>query len=1248
MVQDATGNEDTRMIGTLSDKDDCKIMMFAMPEHSASASSPRIFCSYPLPNHQMVNSPIWQALRVTMSHPEPSNSIEIGDASRIDESLVGSDVGCSNLTSQVLAEVSALCPDRHIASIVCIGSGHTRTINNPHPNPPHRIMPINASTALKNVAIDNERVPEEAAMRFEDAASVYFRFCVDQGLQGARTSQWQRLMRETHTQAYMRQVGVKKKIDEAAQSIVARKKTLSWKVQQPQEQLATGVKRCPAPSSVFTGCEHHISQISSCLSGTAERRICVVHGLGGAGKTQIALKVVERTSNRWTDIIYVDAASRETTQSTLKGFAMARKIGDTHEDAIRWLESSPQPWLLVFDNADDPELNLPNFIPGGYYGSVLITTRLRNLAPLGQGPGSDCDVGRMDRDEAVELLLKIARMHDQALSIEEMEAATNLVEVGTGNTAACIGFNRIEWQNLGYLALAIVHAGAYIWRSGSSIADYRERFLADTRAALERYSKLPGNIEEYDRTLYTTWQMSYERLKPRTQQLLGLMAYLHHEGITEDIFRRAAGNTRRALVIPPSDDEVVTRKYVQDYLELFLDADGHWDSSAFLALIDELLLCSLIDYDRVNNVYMLHVLVQDWTRTTIPYPKIAALRHASHLVALSIDWSSDITAHAFRRGLSLHVGGLLGNPNEIDANDAAYLARVCEENSRWNDAEALEARALNARKQTLGERHLDTLISMSNLAGICSKQGRWGEAEVLQEQALDAMEQTLGEHHPDTLATMNNLAMIYWRQGRWDKAEVLQVQVLNKIKKTLGERHPDTLTVMDNLAMTYSDRGRWSEAEALQIQVLNSKKRTFGEDHPDTLSVLNDLATTYSDWGRWSEAEALQVQVLDAVMQLLGERHPSTIASMNSLAMTYWRQGRWDEAEALQARVLEAAKKTLGELHPDTLTIMSNLATTYSDRGRWDEAEALQIQVLEARKQTLGGHHPDTLTSMNNLAVTYSRRGRWDEAEAPQVQVSDARKQIFGEHHPGTLTIMNNLATTYSGQGRWSEAEALQVQVLEARKQTLGELHPDTLTIMSNLATTYSDRGRWDEAEALQIQVLEARKQTLGGHHPDTLTSMNNLAVTHSRQGRWDKAEALQVQVLDARKQIFGEHHPGTLTIMNNLATTYSGQGRWSEAEALQVQVLEARKQTLGEHHPDTLASMNNLAVTYSRQGRWGEAEVLQALAVDGRKRALGKYHPQTLTAMKWLAFTYRNQGRNRVQRLKALEKKIRKREKKL
>ncbi|KAG9080219.1 hypothetical protein FRC06_006934 [Ceratobasidium sp. 370] len=823
-------------------------------------------------------------------------------------------------------------------------------------------MPTNVLIAMKNIATDSERVAQDMEVRFQDTTNLYFRFSVNQGMQNVRMSHWQMQSEVVaYTRGYMQGSEVTRKLEHAAQAIVAKSGTLGaanigkfspilnrsvylsprigGKAHLPSVQQTTGVKRCPAPSPAFTGCEHQVRHILNCLGPSNERRVCVVHGLGGSGKTQLALKAIELSQDRWEDIIYVDATSRETLESTLGGFAVARKIGETHEDAMRWLESCRQPWLLVFDNADNPDLGLAKFIPGGSHGSVLITTRLRTLITLGRpdGPGSNCAVDQMDAEDALELLLRRAHMHEQALSSEEVDAAMNLV------------------KDLGYLALAIVQAGAYILCTQGSITRYRQKCLEHTQAALEKYSRLPGNTEEYEKTVYTTWLMSYERLGSPTQQLLGLMANLHHGGITEGMFKRAASNRNRNPSIPPNEHEAATRKYVQDYLQLLHDSDGQWNSSAFSTGVDELLVYSLIDYDRVNETYTLHVLVQDWACTMIQHSKIAALKHTSHLLALSIDRSGHVDGHTYRRGLVLHISKLLDSPGVVDANDADLFAKVYWENGHWREAERLWAQVVGARKQALGELHSDTLSGMSNLALTYLKLGRWAEAEALQVQVVDARKPALGELHPDTLTSMNNLASIYREQDRWNEAEALQVQVLDGSRQALGELHPNTLTSMHNLASTYRKQGRWDEAELLQVQVVDTWKQTLGELHPNTLTSMNNLASIYRERGRWDEAEALQVQVVDSCKQALGELHPNAVTSMHNLGWTYHKQSKWGEAEALLSQVVATRKQLFGESHRSTLGSMEALAATYRKQGQRREQE---LNALEAEIKRLTPKRP--------------------------------------------------------------------------------------------------------------------------------------------------------------------------------------------------------------------------------------------------------------------------------------------------
>ncbi|KAG8744215.1 hypothetical protein FRC10_010577 [Ceratobasidium sp. 414] len=738
----------------------------------------------------------------------------------------------------------------------------------------------------------------------------------------------------------------------------------------------SGIKTCPAPTPVFTGRQGKLDQIKACISnGARERCVFVLHGLGGAGKTQLALKAVQDTWDMWADILFVDATSRETATRTLEAFAKERKVGQTHQDMIRWLGSWRERWLMVFDNADDPSLALSELFPIGNHGSILVTTRLGNLSLLARGVDSDIAVSGMGPGDALKLLLKTAGMQKSPLAEAEGKAAEKLLE-------ASISF--------GYLALAIVQAGAYIRCSQRTIDQYCAMFFKHRKATLEKYRELLVKVDDYQRSVYTTWHMSYIRLGSNAQRLLHLMAFMHHDGITEDIFRRGAvGLPKYKPAIPVTDKEAEVTALVMRSVRPYLDSTSAWDSGAFLTTMTELMSYSLVGCDRANGAYTMHVLVHDWASTVINCPLELAIQCTALLLAVSIDYGNTMESLAYKRGVEVHVNRVLGRQSRPSANNAARFAEVYR------------------------------------LAG------KWKQEQKLREIELEGTRRALGDGHDSTLTAMHNLAVAYLEQGKYKQAEQMLSEVVASRKRSSGEADPSTLTSMHQLARTYSLQGRYQKAVSLQIQVADTRKRTLGEEDPRTLSSMYELANTYKSLGQHGQAESLLVQVVAALKRVSGEEHPDTLDAMHALASTYCRQRRYEQAELLQVQVVEARKRVSGDEHHDTLASMSNLAVTYRNQRRYDEAEALQVQVLEAMKRVYGEDHPGTLTTMGCLAGTYWSQGRYDQAEKLQVHVLHVRQRVLGSRHPCTLHTMHELSATYQSLGtqRRKQYEELQAGI---------------------------------------------------------------------------------------------------------------------------------------------------------------------------------------------------------------------------
>ncbi|KAG8723718.1 hypothetical protein FRC09_002056 [Ceratobasidium sp. 395] len=1226
----------------------CKVMVCVAPESGMRAGSPTCLRTYTISDtSSLPDCTIIEAICSSCALAGLFKPMDVPETRGIKSTYVG--LSSFNPMVQLLDEATHLFRNEHLACVVSIGAAQRQLS-----------------------ATDCERVAQEMLVRFMNRPGHYFRLSVSQGMDNIKAIDWEKRSEGTvHARSY---IGVQE--NDAIMAGIARV-VLEKNKGVPMMHLRGSIpevpstthtiKLCPAPSPLFVGRGDLLNRIERCLGDAQGQHVCVVHGLGGVGKTQLALKYVEMHAKDYDHLFYVDCTTKHTIDADLKRIALAKNVGDYASDALTWLARLRERWLIVYNNADDTSINLRGYFPSCSHGSILVTTRNRGVANLARGVDANCPVSSMSEDEAKELLATAA-----GLAQDIGSSGVALVEVFARSLVvlARILLTIDHTQMLGRFPLAIVQAGAYIQTNLCSIEEYIEMYRTSRGRILEEYANEVQKADDYELTVYATWQVSYRQLSPLARQLCDYLAYMHHDQVTEDIFRFAVlGLKDKPHALPPTDQEVRTEEMATEFLANFTRlADGTWDKTVFLRTMKDLTSYSLLTYDEANRFYSIHPLVQEWTRTGVVGTD-ATCNCVAFLLASSVIWEYKTEDYAHRRVLLSHVD-CLPDSEKLKPRLAWRLGLVYAEAGRTKDEERLAKAEYEANLKALGRDNPWTLTSMGSLATAYRNQGRWEEAEVLQREALELRKRASGDEHPSTLTAMANLATTYRDQGRWREAEVLHLEVVTTSKRVSGDEHPRTLRAMAALAVTYSSQGRWGEAEVLGQEVVEIRKRVSGDKHPDTLKVIANLAVVYLNQGRWGEAEALEREVVEVGKRVWGDEHPETLAAMGNLAATYLRQGRLGEAEVLQREVLEVRKRTSGDERPSILVAMGNLAATYGSQRRWGEAEVLQREEVEARKRLSGSEHPDTLIAMGNLAATYLGQRRWADAEVLQREVLEVRKRASGVGHPSTLTAMGNLAATYSRQGRWREAEVLQRAEVEARKRASGDEHPDTLTAMGNLAATYSgqerwaeaevlrrkvaegvrrvwgdehpralkatetlaatylSQGRWAEADVLLREVLEVAKRIWGDEHPQTLAAMGSLVVAYERQGRWEEVEVLQREVLELRKRASGDEHPGTLMAMGSLAATYYSQGRWGEAEVLLREVVEVGKRVWGDEHPETLAAMGDLAAAYEKQGRWTEAEVLLRAVVEVKRRAPGDGHPDTLTAMGNLALTYNSQGR--------------------
>ena len=733
----------------------------------------------------------------------------------------------------------------------------------------------------------------------------------------------------------------------------------------------------------FTGREPELNRLSQMLFTGQQTAKVAISGLGGVGKTQLALELVYRTREKYKDcsIVWIPATSQESLKQAYLNAAGQLGIpgyDDSEADVIGLMRDhlsskSAGQWLLVFDNADDIGIwvdepsaksrRLIDSLPRSRHGSIIFTTRDKKTAVRLVGP-KVVELSEMDEESCEELLEKY--LSDQDLSGHEGDVATLLCR-------------------LTYLPLAIVQAAAYIQSNGISVGDYLSLLEEQEEDVIELLSedfKDEWRYRDIKNPVATTFLISFNQLRqrdPLAADYLSFMACVDAKDIPHSL-------------LPPGP----SRKKE-------IDAMGTLQGYSFIAKRSA--------GSPVNIHRLVHLATRNWLRNEgllSSWVAEAIMRLENVLQYICDD------NRATWRSYMPHVYYVLGStlPDEDDEY-RLYLQRsygICLwYDGRFQEAESYCQQVMEINRANLGTDHINTLIDMAHLVAIYNSQARWEEAEKLNIQVVEARKRKLGADHPDTLNGIANLAWIYEHQGKLVEAEKLQVQVVRARKRKLGADHPETLNGIANLAVTYRGQGRLGEAEKLLVHVIEARTRKLDADHPDTLHGIANLAGIYRYQERLEEAEKLQNQVVEARKRTLGADHPDTLNGIAKLALTYRGQGKLGKAEKLMVQVVEARKRKLGADHPDTLINMAHLAMTYGEQGRLDSAGRLGLQAMEGLKARLGKTHPNTLYSMMVVAVAWKGLGRNGDALALLQTRFDLQRQVLGPSHPDTLDTLRGL-----------------------------------------------------------------------------------------------------------------------------------------------------------------------------------------------------------------------------------------------
>jgi RecA/RadA recombinase len=704
------------------------------------------------------------------------------------------------------------------------------------------------------------------------------------------------------------------------------------RLQLPQQQATAGqpVRLAPRPP-VLVGREELLAALDARLAAGDGHRMRTVSlcGLGGAGKTSVALEYVYR---HLAEVGVAWQFLAEDTTVLAAGFAElaaqlgARGLADTRDPVASVhaiLARSPAPWLLIFDNVADMA-SVSAFLPPAGHGRVLITSQ--NPA----WPGQMLEIPVLEPDAAAGFLL--SRTGDP-----DRHAARDLAD------------------QLGGLPLALEQAAAYMTAIGDTLAGYLALFRQRRGELLAR-----GEPMGYSKTVASTWTLAFDCLRRTAPSGVGLLRLLAFCA-PEEIPLRLLLQPRPGLAGRLGDQ-------VFPVLAPLLE-----DRLAAGDAIGALRRYSLVTRAGDGSVSV-HRLVQAVTADQMP----AGLAREWQQAAATLIADAIPADTAPPRTWSV-CAALLPHAQAALADDSNGMARIADylgATGSYAAARDLQRRVLNAREQVLGPEHPDTLTARANLAVRTGQAGDAAGARDLLAALLPACERVLGAEHPDTLRVRRDLAFWTGAAGDLAGARDQSAALLPVRERVLGTEHPDTLDVRARLAAWTGWAGDWAAARDQFAALLPVRERVLGAEHPDTLVARHELAYWTGKAGDAAAARDQFAALLPVRERVLGAEHPDTLLTHADLAAWTGWAGDWAAARDQFAALLPVRERVSGAEHPDTLVARSNLARWTGKAGDAAGARDQFAALLPVMERVLGPEHPETLSTRASLAYWTGQVGR--------------------------------------------------------------------------------------------------------------------------------------------------------------------------------------------------------------------------------------------------------------------------------
>ena len=694
--------------------------------------------------------------------------------------------------------------------------------------------------------------------------------------------------------------------------------------------------------------------------------LLTISGLGGIGKTQLALEYAHRYRKKYEAVLWVHADSSEHLSAALEQLARQLDVPEARKrqpkpdylfnEVHHWLREHDN-WLLILDNAEeDVELDFLSSMRSG--GHVLLTTRVQSVADR----GNQLMMEKMSMEVGALLLLRV--VHDSSAPLEsfpggEREEAMALASILDG------------------LPLALEQAGAYMREKGQRLAGYRRAYQRYRKLFLRWRSTHVKDYSDYSESVATTWLISFQRVRRQSGAALALLclcAFLHPDAIPSDLILNGTYDEQSGL-----------RPLAKDDVQL--------DHACGI-----LINYALIRRNVADGMLSLHRLVQAVLKDRMSEQEQRRWAERTVRVVESA-WSTAPESNAELYLPHAYVCARLIQECNMTSEEAVRLleqaANAADVRGWYTKAAPLYRRAYDASAQLHGEDDPHVLHLGLDAVRALIRQGQYQMAAFIGQHAYQDYVRVFGPDHPATLACLNNLALAQLKEGSIELSLEAARQALELALSALNFESAEGAMTHQIVGEMCKLTGHDGLAEEHYMLALAIRERVCGPRHPEVAQSLLRLGALY-----W-EHDLSQEEVKSAPMK---------------------QEKLLEQAEKRFRQALEIYKEALGEDHPETAYGRLHLGLLLLRRDDAVQAEACCRQAVTCFRRKLGLAHFMTGQGLHGLALALIEQQQYAEAERCLLEAKELYLRAGGPESDLYLRALFSYVEVLRATGREEEA----------------------------------------------------------------------------------------------------------------------------------------------------------------------------------------------------------------------------------